>query len=45
VAQGFVSRPHTRYLYASGGLVESYPGLDASRWLVTHGDSDIDRPE
>lgn len=45
VAQGFVSRPHTRYFYASRGLVETYPGLDSSRWLVTHGDSDIDRPE
>jgi hypothetical protein len=45
VAHGFVSRPHSRYLYASRGLVETYPGLDSSRWLVTHGDSDIDRPE
>lgn len=44
-AQGFVSRPPTRYLYASRGLVDSDPSVVSSPWLVTQGDSDIDRPE
>jgi len=42
---GFVSRPATRYLYISRGIVEAFPQVDCSDWLVSHGDSDIDRPE
>ena len=45
VAQGFVSRQETRYLYASRGLMESHGDLGDFDWLVNQGDSDIDRPE
>ena len=45
VSHGFLSRPNTRYLYASRGLLETCPGVEDYDWLITHGDSDIDRPE
>jgi short-subunit dehydrogenase/acyl carrier protein len=45
VQQGFVRRPETRYLYGSLGLIESNPRLLSEDWLVTLGDSDIDRPQ
>ena len=45
VAQGFVTRQETRYLYASRGLMESHGDLGEFDWLVNQGDSDIDRPE
>jgi GNAT superfamily N-acetyltransferase len=43
--QGFVRRPETRYLYASRGLIASHSSLLSEDWLVTLGDSDIDRPQ
>ena len=45
VQHGFVQRPETRYLYASRGLVESHPNFAHQEWMVTLGDSDIDRPQ
>ena len=45
VAQGFVPRESTRYLYASRGLLELVPHLLDCDWLIDQGDSDIDRPE
>jgi hypothetical protein len=44
IQKGFLRRPETRYLYASKGLVETVEDLVVSDWLVSHGDSDIDRP-
>jgi hypothetical protein len=45
VAQGFVPRESTRFLYASRGLLESVPHVLDCDWLINQGDSDIDRPE
>jgi FkbH-like protein len=45
VSQGFVQRESTRFLYASRGLLESVVGLQIADWLISLGDSDIDRPE
>ena len=44
IQKGFLRRLETRYLYASKGLVETVEDLVVSDWLVSHGDSDIDRP-
>jgi FkbH-like protein len=44
IENGFLKRPATRYLFASRGLVETQPTLCELDWLVTKGDSDIDRP-
>jgi hypothetical protein len=40
-----VQRESTRFLYASRGLLESVVGLQIADWLISLGDSDIDRPE
>jgi acyl carrier protein/GNAT superfamily N-acetyltransferase len=44
IENGFLNRPPTRYLFASRGLLEAHPNLCELDWLVTKGDSDIDRP-
>jgi hypothetical protein len=44
IENGFLKRPATRYLFASLGLLETQPTLCELDWLVTKGDSDIDRP-
>lgn len=42
---GFMRRSPTRHLLISGGQHLAIPELvDSSQWLITHGDSDIDRP-
>jgi hypothetical protein len=41
---GFLRRSPTRHLLISGSQLDQPELLDPAQWLITHGDSDIDRP-